>query len=79
VREHVTIEQRRSLLESEILAACAKCGNLIIPTFALDRTQELLIDIVILSQSGRIGGATVYVDSPLTSQQPHCSGNTRSA
>ncbi len=67
-REHVTIEERRRLLEAEILAARARGGNLIVPTFALERTQELLLDIATLSDSGRIGGAMVYVDSPLASQ-----------
>lgn len=68
IRQQVTIKERRELLEAEILAARAKGGNLIIPTFALERTQELLLDIAMLSDSGRIAGATVYVDSPLASQ-----------
>jgi len=68
VREHVTIEERRKLLEAEILGARARGGNLIIPTFALERTQELLLDIATLSSSGRIGNATVYVDSPLANR-----------
>lgn len=68
VREDMTIEQRRTLLESEIVAAHARGGNLVIPTFALERTQELLLDIAILSNSGRIGNATVYVDSPLANR-----------
>jgi len=68
VREHVTIEERRKLLEAEILGARARGGNLIIPSFALERTQELLLDIAVLSRSGRIGNATVYVDSPLANR-----------
>lgn len=68
LREPVTIPERRALLEAEILAARSRGGNLIIPTFALERTQELLLDIATLSDTGRIAGATVYVDSPLASQ-----------
>jgi len=67
-RDKVTIEDRRKLLEAEILAARARGGNLVIPTFALERTQELLLDIATLSDSNRIGQATVYVDSPLANQ-----------
>ena len=67
-RQRVTIEERRKLLEAEILGVRARGGNLIIPTFALERTQELLLDIAVLSNSGRIGGATVYVDSPLANR-----------
>jgi metallo-beta-lactamase family protein len=62
------IEARRQLLEAEILGARARGGNLIIPSFALERTQELLLDIARLSASGRIGPVTVYVDSPLASR-----------
>jgi metallo-beta-lactamase family protein len=67
-RDEITIEARRKLLEAEILGARARGGNLIIPSFALERTQELLLDIAQLSISGRIGHATVYVDSPLASR-----------
>src|SRR3546814_6449633 len=40
-REDLTIEQRRTLLEAEIKAALTRGGNLVIPVFALERTQEL--------------------------------------
>jgi metallo-beta-lactamase family protein len=56
------------VLEAEIVEARARGGNLVIPAFALERTQELLLDIAQLSNSGRIGNATVFVDSPLASR-----------
>jgi metallo-beta-lactamase family protein len=67
-RVETTIEARRKLLEAEILGARARGGNLIIPSFALERTQELLLDIARLSADGRIGRVTVYVDSPLANR-----------
>ena len=67
-REPITIEERRKQLEAEILAAQARGGNLIIPSFALERTQELLLDMAVLSSSGRIGNAVIYVDSPLATE-----------
>ena len=67
-RDKITIEERRKLLEAEILGSQARGGNLVIPSFALERTQELLLDIARLSGSGRIGPVTVYVDSPLASR-----------
>ena len=67
-REKVTIAERRQLLEAEINAARTRGGNLIIPTFALERTQELLLDIAMLSHEGRIGNAMVFVDSPLANR-----------
>jgi metallo-beta-lactamase family protein len=68
LREKVSIDERRTLLEAEIVAARARGGNLVVPTFALERTQELLLDIAMLAKNGRIGGATVYVDSPLANR-----------
>jgi len=65
VRERQTLEQRRDALAQVINAARAKGGNLVIPAFALERTQELLLDIALLSRGGRIGNAMVFVDSPL--------------
>lgn len=67
-RDRVTIEERRRLLEAEINAAHSRGGNLIIPSFALERTQELLLDIAMLSRAGRIGNAMVFVDSPLANR-----------
>ncbi|MEO0030963.1 MAG: hypothetical protein RIS94_721 [Pseudomonadota bacterium] len=67
-RERVSIEDRRRVLETEIVEARARGGNLVVPAFALERTQELLLDIAALSRAGRIGNATVFVDSPLASR-----------
>lgn len=67
-REKVSIAERRSLLEAEILSARARGGNLVVPSFALERTQELLLDIAALSAGDRIGNAMVFVDSPLASR-----------
>lgn len=67
-RERISIDERRRVLEAEIVEARARGGNLVIPAFALERTQELLLDIAQLSNSGRIGNATVFVDSPLASR-----------
>lgn len=67
-RSRISIEQRRDLLAAEIEATLQRGGNLVIPAFALERTQELLLDIASLSRSGRIGGAQVFVDSPLANR-----------
>lgn len=67
-REKISIAERRTLLEAEINGARTRGGNLIIPSFALERTQELLLDIAMLSEAGRIGNASVFVDSPLANR-----------
>ena len=65
VRQRQTIPERREALAAVINTARAKGGNLVIPAFALERTQELLLDIALLSRAGKIGNAMVFVDSPL--------------
>jgi metallo-beta-lactamase family protein len=64
-REGVTTEQRRKLLEVEVKAALTRGGNLVIPVFALERTQELLLDLAYLINTKRLTPPYVFVDSPL--------------
>lgn len=67
-RQKQTIEQRRSLLEQEVRQALARGGNLVIPVFALERTQELLLDFARLADANRIPNVPIFVDSPLASR-----------
>lgn len=67
-RVPMTIAGRRRELEAEIRGALARGGNLIIPTFALERTQELLLDIAELMHAGAIPNVPVFIDSPLASR-----------
>jgi metallo-beta-lactamase family protein len=67
-RETVTIDGRREILATEITDAITRGGNLIIPVFALERTQELLLDLSQLARAGRLGGASVFIDAPLATR-----------
>lgn len=67
-RDEMSIAERRTLLEAEIKAALTRGGNLIIPVFALERTQELLLDIAQLINSGSMKHTRVFIDSPLASR-----------
>ena len=67
-REQITIEDRRNSLEEEVKRALAKGGNLIIPVFALERTQELLFDLATLMNRSRLARTPVFIDSPLASR-----------
>jgi metallo-beta-lactamase family protein len=56
-----------------------KGGNVIIPAFAVGRSQDILYLLADLTRQGRVEGITVYVDSPLaieatriTMQHPEC-------
>ncbi len=55
--------------EDEIVAAFdrthAAGGNLIIPAFAVGRTQELLCMLIRLVRQKRLGAQKIYVDSPM--------------
>ena len=64
-RTRCTIAERRAVLEDEINRALDRGGNLVIPSFALERTQELLLDIAHLVDENRIAQVPVFVDSPL--------------
>lgn len=64
-RVHEDREKRRELLEDAIEDTVKNGGVLMIPTFALERTQELLSELDELIESGRIPSVPVYMDSPL--------------
>ena len=64
-RPKVTEAQRRNQLADEVVGALIAGGNLIIPAFAIERTQELLLDLALLVREHRIPPAPVYLDSPL--------------
>lgn len=56
---------RRAVLLSEVEAAIKAGGNLLIPAFAVERTQELLHDLVRLMDEGALPRLPVFLDSPL--------------
>jgi metallo-beta-lactamase family protein len=64
-RADATVEERRRKLCEEINQALAAGGNLLIPAFAVERTQELLHDIGVLMAEHQIKDVPVFLDSPL--------------
>jgi metallo-beta-lactamase family protein len=64
-RPPVTRESRRERLAAEVRAAHAAGGALLIPAFAVERTQELIVDLVDLMERGDIPAGPVFLDSPL--------------
>ncbi|MDT9071382.1 hypothetical protein RSW38_24940, partial [Escherichia coli] len=51
-----------------VLGAAEAGGPLIIPSFAVERTQELLVDLYLLMQAGTVPTSPVFVDSPLATR-----------
>jgi len=58
-------ERRRRILAAEVERALKRGGNLLIPAFAVERTQELLLDLSILFNTGKLASVPVFLDSPL--------------
>lgn len=65
VRERLTAAERRSLLGRELTEGLKAGGNVIIPVFAVERTQEILDDIATPKRDGTMAAAPVFLDSPL--------------
>ena len=64
-RPATTPTERRARLASEVRDAAAAKGALLIPAFAVERTQELIVDLVSLMQGREIPAAPIFLDSPL--------------
>jgi len=57
--------ERKEILENIIEETCAQRGVLMIPAFAVERTQELLSELNELAENNRIPKVPIFVDSPL--------------
>lgn len=65
-RIEATDESRRRILKHEVNEASRhRDGALLIPSFAVERTQELLADLIYLMEEGEVPSCPVIIDSPL--------------
>ncbi len=78
-RRHGPIRETMHELARVITKTAARGGKIIIPTFALERAQEVVFALKQLRQTGEIPELPVYVDSPLAvkitdvfRQHPEC-------
>jgi metallo-beta-lactamase family protein len=62
---HNDPEQAYEAVRSIVSKTIARGGKVIIPSFAVGRTQELVYDLNRMVAEGEIGAVPVYVDSPL--------------
>ena len=56
------------VLRDEVRAAINPNGAMLIPSFAVERAQELISDLVQLMHEGQLPEIPIYVDSPLASK-----------
>ena len=64
-RNHESRNERRKFLEQAIEDNYKRKGTLIIPTFSLERSQELLFELDALVENNRIPVMPIFLDSPL--------------
>lgn len=64
-RFHKYIKEVDDYFEELINKTVKRGGKIIIPAFALERTQEVVYHLNLLTQEGRIPKVPIYVDSPL--------------
>ena len=64
-RNHESRADRKKLLEQTIEDNYKRKGTLIIPTFSLERSQELLFELNDLVENSRIPVMPIFLDSPL--------------
>jgi len=67
-RPEISERERREVLRKEVKLALKRGGNLLIPSFAVERTQELLLDLAALIDAGQLPPAPVFIDSPLAAR-----------
>jgi metallo-beta-lactamase family protein len=65
-RLHKPIEEMDDMLAGVMKRVYERGGKVIIPSFALERAQEVIFALKALKRQGRMPKMPVYVDSPLT-------------
>ncbi len=64
-RQHRSMRDSITELKQAILLTFARGGNVLIPSFALERSQELLAVLFQLYKRKELPGAQIFLDSPL--------------
>ncbi len=64
-RFHEDLKIRKNILEDLIEDTFKDGGALLIPAFAMERTQDLLFELNELVENGRIPRVPIFIDSPL--------------
>ena len=67
-RDHPRLADMRERLGDIVSGTAARGGRVLIPAFAVGRTQEMIYDLHALMRERRIPRIPIYIDSPLASQ-----------
>ncbi len=63
-----SLDKRRELLAQELNDAAKRDGVMLIPSFAVERTQEVVTDLVAVMDAGLAPKANIFIDSPLANK-----------
>jgi metallo-beta-lactamase family protein len=64
-RDHLSVHDARERLAAVVKETAARGGRVLIPAFAVGRTQEIVYELHQLAHEGKIPAIPIYVDSPL--------------
>ena len=64
-RDHERMPDRGKRLLEIVLETVERGGNVIIPAFAIGRTQEILYELNPFAEAGKLSGVRCFVDSPM--------------
>ena len=64
-RRHRPAEESAAELKEAIETVIGRGGNLLIPSFALERTQEILYELFLLWRKKELPNCRIFLDSPL--------------
>jgi len=67
-RDHASVDGAKQELARVVREAAARGGRVLIPAFAVGRTQELVYDLHQLALAGEIPRLPIVIDSPLASK-----------
>ena len=66
-RSHIPADVTEQMAEA-LADSAARGGNVLIPSFSVERAQELLYSLSRLGEEGRLPHHTVYLDSPMAAK-----------
>lgn len=64
-RDHESVDGAKAHLARVVRETAARGGRILVPAFAVGRTQELLYDLHELAHAGQVPRLPIFVDSPL--------------
>lgn len=64
-REHASVEGERAKLAEIVSNTASRGGRVLIPAFAVGRTQEIIYELHALARAGTIPSIPIFIDSPL--------------